>query len=149
MNKKRLFLIVQSVLCVLLVVALVASAINIYQVGLAEKAADPLSSIYTREKVAAVLLGVPVLPLFLLSLATTIACLVLGIKDEKGNKPVRIVSAATPGPTAVPVPTHLALRRRVTFALALVFIVAGVFNGSAMDVFGKAIKICTECIGLG
>ena len=33
------------------------------------------------------------------------------------------------------------------FAVAL--IVAGVFNGSARDVFGKAVKICTECVGLG
>ena len=32
---------------------------------------------------------------------------------------------------------------------AICFIVAGIFNGSANDVLTKAIKICTECIGLG
>ena len=39
--------------------------------------------------------------------------------------------------------------RGALLILALVLIAAGVQNGSAMDVFGKAIKICTECVGLG
>lgn len=34
-------------------------------------------------------------------------------------------------------------------AVAVILIVAGIFNGSAQDVLTKAIKICTECIGLG
>lgn len=39
---------------------------------------------------------------------------------------------------------------RISVALiAIVFVVLGVVNGSASDVFIKAIKICTECIGLG
>ena len=33
--------------------------------------------------------------------------------------------------------------------VAIVLIVAGAFNGSAKDVLAKAVKICTECIGLG
>ena len=32
---------------------------------------------------------------------------------------------------------------------AIVFIVLGIFNGGMTDVLNKAIKICTECIGLG
>lgn len=35
------------------------------------------------------------------------------------------------------------------YAAAAVFIVLGVMNGEAQDVFIKAVKICTECIGLG
>ncbi|MBO5999675.1 MAG: thioredoxin [Lachnospiraceae bacterium] len=34
-------------------------------------------------------------------------------------------------------------------AAAIVLLLAGIFNGSARDVFGKAVKICTECVGLG
>ena len=34
-------------------------------------------------------------------------------------------------------------------ALAITFIILGVFNGGVRDVFIKAINICTECIGLG
>lgn len=39
--------------------------------------------------------------------------------------------------------------RYAGLALALALIIVGVFNGSAKDVLTKAIKICTECIGLG
>ena len=39
--------------------------------------------------------------------------------------------------------------RAVLLILACALVVAGVFNGSARDVFGKAVKICTECVGLG
>ena len=37
----------------------------------------------------------------------------------------------------------------ILIVLAAVMIVAGIFNGSANDVLQKAIRICTECIGLG
>ncbi len=39
--------------------------------------------------------------------------------------------------------------RGVILAVALVFVVLGIFNGGMGDVLGKAIRICTECIGLG
>ena len=39
--------------------------------------------------------------------------------------------------------------RMVLLIASIALIAAGVFNGSARDVFGKAVKICTECIGLG
>ncbi len=34
-------------------------------------------------------------------------------------------------------------------AVAVTFIVLGIFNGGMEDVLAKAVKICTECIGLG
>lgn len=39
--------------------------------------------------------------------------------------------------------------RGVILAVAVVFIVVGIFNGGMADVLGKAIRLCTECIGLG
>ena len=42
----------------------------------------------------------------------------------------------------------LAVRCSV-FALAVLFIVLGIFNGGMDDVWSKAAAICTECIGLG
>ncbi|MDE7082253.1 MAG: hypothetical protein K2O89_00940 [Clostridia bacterium] len=39
--------------------------------------------------------------------------------------------------------------RLLVAVVAVTFIVLGVFNGGARDVFIKAINICTECIGLG
>lgn len=45
---------------------------------------------------------------------------------------------------------HTVLIARCTlFAIAAVFIILGIFNGGIQDVLGKAIAICTECIGLG
>ncbi|MBO5295059.1 MAG: thioredoxin [Clostridia bacterium] len=39
--------------------------------------------------------------------------------------------------------------RLVILAVAVTLIVLGILNGGMRDVLGKAIKICTECIGLG
>ncbi len=41
------------------------------------------------------------------------------------------------------------ISRCVLISLAAALIIAGAMNGGAGDVLGKAIKICTECIGLG
>ena len=35
------------------------------------------------------------------------------------------------------------------FVIALALVVLGVLNGGARDVLAKAVKICSECIGLG
>ena len=39
--------------------------------------------------------------------------------------------------------------RSALLVLAFVFIIIGIVNGGMDDVFQKAVKICTECIGLG
>ena len=39
--------------------------------------------------------------------------------------------------------------RIVIATVAVIFIILGIFNGGMADVLAKAIKICTECIGLG
>jgi hypothetical protein len=235
---------------------LAAAVITIYRDGLALKAADPLSWIYTREKVAAA--AGPVMPVMVLGIILTAVSLSMGIKDENAEKPVKdtewqrdsIVSrVAAPSNEMkaersrqrkmlyggwaafalcmVPIliyitngnhfpngdlePVFLALiahtlpwtliglgilmistvlqeksmEREILAAreqiklekaggvkpetdggkrqtadrarflrialliVAVMMIVAGTFNGSARDVFGKAVKICTECIGLG
>ena len=140
MDRKKLLLICQSALCVLTAVILSVAAIKICVDGLALKAADPLSQIYTREKAVKALL--PAVPFVLLSIALTVTCLVKGIKDDKKIRPEKIAPA--PGQSR-----KTNIIRIVVLILALVFIAAGIFNGSATDVFGKAVNICTECIGLG
>ena len=37
----------------------------------------------------------------------------------------------------------------VLLAAAILLIVLGAINGGALDVLAKAIRICSECIGLG
>lgn len=44
---------------------------------------------------------------------------------------------------------HVLAVRTAVLAIAAVFIIVGVVNGSARDMLTKAINICTECIGLG
>ena len=44
-------------------------------------------------------------------------------------------------------------RKRVLWGallcLALLLIAAGVYNGGCTDVLAKAVRICSECIGIG
>ena len=51
---------------------------------------------------------------------------------------------------ALAVPAWVLPAVRIALAvLGVTFILVGIFNGSALDVFVKAVNICTECIGLG
>lgn len=53
-------------------------------------------------------------------------------------------------PTAAQKKTNtLLIVRCAVLAVAVCFIVLGIFNGGMKDVFDKAVAICTECIGLG
>ena len=90
MTKNKIFLWVQTALCVLIAILLVSSAVRIFIDGSAYQAAGhPSEWIYTREKVTAALM--PILPLFLLSFAMTVYGLVKGIEDEEADKPVQDV----------------------------------------------------------
>ena len=93
MTKNKIFLWVQTALCVLIAILLVSSAVRIFIDGSAYQAAGhPSEWIYTREKAAAALM--PILPLFLLSFAMTVYSLVKDIKDEEADKPVQDVERA-------------------------------------------------------
>ena len=140
MDKKKVFLIIQSLLWILVAGLLIVSVISIYRDGTVLRAEDPLAVIFSRQIAAEAFR--PIAPLFFAAVVMTVAGLVLGIRDEDGLKPVKggkVENRAPEGKTL----------RTVLLVAAIVLIVAGVFNGSAKDVFGKAVKICTECIGLG
>ena len=256
LTKAKLFLLIQSLLCILLCMLLVLAALDIYREGAANKAEHPLDTIYTREKIETRLR--PVAPLFLLSITMTAVGLILNIQDSNLDKPVRDVKYARDlivsriaepdeamkkertkqrrllmigclvftacmapvlvylcseahfpegdlermirGLAAVLIPwtalgfggltvcsvlqersirrefeaaqarlkeeslagsnverkpkaekanRKLGLVRTILLLAALVFILVGVWNGGARDVLYKAVKICTECVGLG
>ena len=75
----------------------------------------------------------------------------LGIKDEDAEKPVKNVKKEKENGIGVPVraPEKKWVLQAVIVVVAAALIVAGVINQSARDVLYKAIRICTECIGLG
>ena len=75
MAKNKIFLWIQTALCMLIAILLASSAVRIFIDGSAYQAAGhPSEWIYTREKAAAALM--PILPLFLLSFAMTVYGLV-------------------------------------------------------------------------
>ena len=142
MDRKKVFLIIQSVLYILLAVLLIAAVIGIYRKGIAVKADDVLAWIFSREKIAESFRLIR--PLFYITIVVSAVGLILGIKDEKGLKPVK------GGRIQNPVPSVQGKTLMVILLIAAVcLLAAGVFNGSARDVLGKAVNVCTECIGLG
>ena len=254
MTVKKIYLILQMILCILLVIILSFTAISIYRDGLVRKAENPLAWIYSREIVEEKLRSVT--PLLFASVGMGLAGLILDVKDDDADKPVKdaelsrdlIVShVAEPNEQmkkeqnlqkkllwggwiafaacSVPIAIYLlngshfpdgdleamiaalaahvlpwmalavaclmistvlqersilreteaaqarlkeekaegitaevkkgAVSKRngtvqlVLVAVAVILIIAGVFNGSAQDVLYKAVKICTECVGLG
>ena len=143
MGKEKIYLILQTVFCILFAVFLAAAAVFIYEEGAVRKSEDPMESIYTPENVTEKLgMAVP----FVLAAAGFLAAgLVLGVKDVKAEKP------KGPGKAVRPKAEGKSGRilQAVIIIAAIVFIFMGVLNGSARDVLIKAITICSECIGLG
>ncbi len=154
MEKAKIFLIVQSVICVLVVFMLSFAAIGVYRDGKARKDEDPSAHIYTKEE--SVEAALPGLMVMFLGLGLTAACVILGIKDEKDGKPVALIRLSKEGPGKI-VPEkkkdipedRLKVIRLILLALSIIFIIAGIANGNMNAVLIKAINICTECVGLG
>ena len=92
MTGKRAYLILQAALCVLLAALLCAAAAGIFREGSARRAEDPMESIYTPEIVATRF--APIAPLFFVSVGLTAAGLLLGVKDEGADRPVKDAALA-------------------------------------------------------
>ena len=149
-NRKKLLLVAEAAVCVALAVFLAASAIGILRDGLARQAENPRESIYTPEAVAQKLCAAA--PLVWAFLALLIAGLATGPRDERASKPApgaTRLRQATARPSPTPGAAGTRAKRTALLIAAVVLIIAGIFNGSALDVLGKAITICSECVGLG
>ena len=142
MNRKKVFLIIQSALWILLAVLLIAAVIGIYREGVAVKAEDALAWIFSREKIAESFRLIR--PLFYITAGVSVIGLILGVKDEEGLKPVKGGKIQNPAPGS-----WIKTLRVILLIAAVCLLAAGCFNGSAKDVLGKAVNVCTECIGLG
>ena len=154
MTRKKAFLITQSVFCALVAGLLAVAALSLYFDGAAKQAeGDLFYYMFTRERAGAKLL--PILPVIFCAFGMTLAGLILNIRDENADKPVRdekllrnlgnlqdkaVHQQATSG--------ELYLRVAVMI-LAVCLIIAGILNGGLEDVLAKGAAICTECIGLG
>ena len=154
MTRKKVFLIVQSLLCALVAGLLAASALCLYFDGAAKQAeGDLFYYMYTRERVGAKLL--PILPFLFCAFGMTVSGLILSVKDDNADKPVRdekllrdLGSIRERAVHQVATRSELYLRVAV-IALAVGLIIAGILNGGLEDVLAKGATICTECVGLG
>ena len=154
MNRKKVFLIVQSLLCALVAGLLAAGALSLYLDGAAKQAeGDLFYYMFTRERATAKLL--PVLPLFFCAFGLTVAGVILGIRDDNAEKPVReekmLRSLGCMRDRAVhqQADRKTLILRTAVLVIALILITIGILNGGLEDVLAKGASICTECVGLG
>lgn len=152
MRGKKLYWVIESLLCALVAGLLAAAAVRMYIHGTAVQASgDLFYYIYTREKVGAALLAL--LPLITAFLAFTVAGWILGIRDEKAEKPVTLNGMDVRQSVTKAVPQKAGRRevilRVVILILAASLIIMGICNGGLEDVLAKGASICTECVGLG
>ena len=154
MTRTKLFLIVQAVLCVVIAVLLAAGALSLYLDGAARQAeGDLFYYMFTRARAGAKLL--PILPLLFCAFGLTVAGVILGIKDENAEKPVRdeklLRDLGNLREKAVHPQADQKTRilRTAVLVIALILIILGILNGGMEDVLAKGAAICTECVGLG
>ena len=152
MRGKKLYWVIESLLCALVAGLLAAAAVRMYIHGTAVQASgDLFYYIYTREKVGAALLAL--LPLITAFLAFTVAGWILGIRDEKAEKPAALNGMDVKQSVTKAVPQKAGRRevilRVVILILAASLIIMGICNGGLEDVLAKGASICTECVGLG
>ncbi|MBQ9300899.1 MAG: hypothetical protein IJ214_10345 [Clostridia bacterium] len=135
MKKRSLYLLFQSVLCVMICAWLIYAAIAPY----ANAKQD--GQVYTPENAAAAF-G-QILPILLLLAATSAAGWVFHWRQA--DSPVRSSTGAVYRAGL----SHAFAIRAVLLVLSAALILWGILNGSMRDVLYKAITICSECIGLG
>lgn len=147
MKQKKILLIIQAVLWGVTALVLIGSALSIYGSGLSLRSANPTADIYTVEAIRQ--RAVFALPVLAVSMATSVILAVLGVRDESADKAAVNVDFGKNTPERGLTGASLKRFRTIMIAAALICIIIGMLNGSMSDVFIKASKICTECIGLG
>jgi len=106
---------------------------------------DMMSAFAVSLPLLAISVGVHVPRLYLIEKSAKREREALSLAQKGGIKPKGAV-----GPLEI---KNEALIKRIiglgVLTVALTFVVVGIFNGGMGDVLAKAVKICTECIGLG
>lgn len=145
---------VQAALCAVIAILLAAGALSLYLDGAAKQAeGDLFYYMFTRERAGAKLL--PVLPLLCCAVGLTVAGVLLGIRDENEEKPVRDEKLLRDLGSIQEKAVHqqadrkTVILRTAVLVIALVLIVIGIINGGLEDVLAKGAAVCTECVGLG
>ena len=154
MTRRKLFLYMQAALCVAIAALLVAGAVSLYLDGAAKQAqGDLFYYMYTRERVGAKLM--PILPLMFTALGLSIAGVILGVRDDRADSPVRDeifmreLGSIREKSISQRADRKTNVLRAAVLVLAVILTVIGILNGGLEDVLAKGAAICTECVGLG
>ncbi len=151
MTRKKVFLMVQSLICALAACLLAAGALCLYFGGSRQEEGSLITYIYSRELAGEKLLTA--LPVLLTGIVTTMTGMLLGIRDEKALEPVwdekRRRKRETWYPDGLRAERKTTILRGAILIIAVALIIAGILNGGAQDVLAKGATICAECIGLG
>ena len=158
MDKRKILLYINSALYGLWAILTAGSAVSIYLEGTAYQAqGHPEAWIFTREK-AMEAFGT-FAPVLALAVVMTLICVIKGIRDDSQDKPVAdpdlisIYKAERETERDVQAEAAKAKKLQVVkitlLIAAVIFVIAGIRNGSMEDTLIKAINICTECVGLG
>ena len=158
MDNKKVMLYINSALYSLWAILTAGSAVSIYLEGTAYQAqGHPEAWIFTREK-AMEAFGT-FAPVLALAVVMTLICAIKGIRDDSQDKPVAdpdlisIYKAERETERDIQAEASKAKRLRAVkiavLVAAVIFVIAGIRNGSMEDTLIKAINICTECVGLG
>ena len=106
-------------------------------------------------------LGAVIPTLICTAIALTYCCIIRAVTDASCEKAIVYAKSIMllPAPAAERKPSGkhqselpdytIFVLRIALLIVAVAMIIAGIFNGGVQDVLQKAIKICTECIGLG
>ena len=125
---------------------LIASAAEIWLTrGLLSSAGGAAAEdVYTREGIAQHLAGIaPIVWAFLVSAVLSGTFSLFCREQKKYPKPQKLKTPSPAGKKAT------AAVRGMVLVFSAALILLGLCNGGMKDVFVKAVKICTECVGLG
>ena len=154
MVRRKCYLVIQAALCALTAGLLAAAAVSLYLSGTGQQAEGGIfSAVFTREKAGARLL--PILPLLFATLGMAAAGIILGIRDEKEDQPVRDekmlrdIGRIREKAVSRQADRKTVILRTAVLVIALILIIAGILNGGLGDVFAKGTVVCSECVGLG
>ncbi len=146
MKRYKALSLAAAVLTLLLCVSLCAGVLTLYLNGLSRRAALQSTNepIFTREETGRMLLWIS--PLFALWLAASVAAgLLNGREKARRSVPVPRLRGPMKGQEET---GGRRLTRLALYLLAAALIAAGICFGGVKEVLYKAIRICSECIGL-
>ncbi len=105
--------------------------------------ADVISALRVVLPLAAIALGIHVPRLYVneSSAKTQLDAMKASIKENGAPKAGTAAKKTSKNPVLI--------ARYVILGVSVLLVVLGIFNGGVADVLSKAVKICTECIGLG